>query len=188
MNNRWHVLSTVLLVCLAMAACKPAPIASVRRPVHRFCRLLCHLRACRRLAHQTRPATSTPLFVSHLQPFHRRPWFCQAGRPLVLPSQPMCNCRLVFVLLSLLGSTTRAPDLRTDGVLYVAERGANRIVALVDANNDGVADMRPSWRIISSRRRRSRLRWTDHFTWGETTRITRLDLIPPPIAPSSVMW
>ena len=26
MNNRWYVLSTVLLVCLAMAACKPAPI------------------------------------------------------------------------------------------------------------------------------------------------------------------
>jgi len=28
-----------------------------------------------------------------------------------------------------------------DGALYVAERGANRIVALVDANNDGVADV-----------------------------------------------
>ncbi len=65
-----------------------------------------------------------------------------------------------------------------DGVLYVAERGANRIVALVDANDDGVADapivvaenlIAPSSLAFAS---------DGSLYVGETTRITRLELDP----------
>ena len=65
-----------------------------------------------------------------------------------------------------------------DGALYVAELGANRIVALVDANNDGVADVpivvaenliAPSSMTFAS---------DGSLYIGETTRVTRLELDP----------
>ena len=65
-----------------------------------------------------------------------------------------------------------------DGVLYVAERGANRIVALVDANNDGVADMPTvvADNLIAPSSVAFALDGSLYV--GETTRITRLELDP----------
>jgi glucose/arabinose dehydrogenase len=75
-------------------------------------------------------------------------------------------------------NTPRFMTYGSDGTLYVAEMGANRIVALVDANHNGVADapivvadnlIAPSSVAFAP---------DGSLYVGETTRITRLELDP----------
>lgn len=65
-----------------------------------------------------------------------------------------------------------------DGTLFVAERGANRIIALTDRNNDGTAD--PPGIVADNLIQPSSLAFAPDgaLSVGETTRVTRLVLDP----------
>ncbi len=181
MNNRWHVLSTVLLMCLA-AACKPAPLASVQptgTPILPATSTL--LASLPPTSAPTPPATSTPFFVS--------PSPAVSPTATILPKPTPANSAPIATNVQLppgfratiFASGLNAPRFMTygpDGTLYVAEMGANRVVALADANHDGVAEsavivannlIAPSSMTFAS---------DGSLYVGETTRITRLELDP----------
>jgi glucose/arabinose dehydrogenase len=181
MNNRWYVLSAVLLICLAMAACVPAPLASVPptgAPI--LPATSTPLVSLPLTSVPIPPASSTPLVVSSSPAVS--PTATVLPKPTPANNAPIAtDVQLPSGFRATLFARLDGPRFMTygpDGALYVAELGANRIVALVDVNNDGVADspfvvadqlIAPSSMTFAS---------DGSLYVGETTRITRLELDP----------
>ena len=180
MNNRWYVLSAVLLVCLAMAACKPVPVASL--PPTGAPILLATSTPVVSLpptSSPTPPATSTPLVVS--------PSPAVSPTAMVLPKPTPADSAPITTDVQLppgfratiFASGLNVPRFMTygsDGALYVAEMGANRVVALADANHDGVAE--PPITVADNLIAPSSVAFAldGSLYVGETTRVTRLEL------------
>jgi len=155
--------------------------------------LMASLAACNAAPATNLPPSTPPLALSSPTPTNKPATSATLTRPLPTPTPPQptststrsapiaTDVQLPPGFRSTVFAQLDGPRFMTygaDGALYVAERGANRVVALVDADNDGAADapivvadnlIAPSSLAFAP----------DGLLYvGETTLVTRLELDP----------
>ena len=172
MSNRWYVLSAVLLICLIVAACAPAPVVNVPTATPT-------LPATPAAPVQPTPRPAPPTSVT---PEAAPTVAVPPATPVPTDIAPIAqDVQLPPGFRATVFAQLDGPRFMTygsDGTLYVAELGANRVVALVDSKHTGMAD--PPIVVADQLVAPSSMAFAPDGSLyvGETTRITRLELDP----------